>query len=90
MRLLRLLRTFLRPYRAWLAGVVVLQFVATLAALYLPALNADIIDNGVALGDTEYIIRVGMVMLAVALVQIGATVVAVYFGFFHTQLGFTK
>ena len=80
MMLLRLLRTFLRPYRKWLAWVVVLQFLATLAALYLPSLNADIIDNGVARGDTGYITRAGLVMLAVTLVQIAATVVAVYFG----------
>ena len=80
MMLLRLLRTFLRPYRKWLAWVVVLQFLATLAALYLPSLNADIIDNGVARGDTGYITRAGLIMLAVALVQIAATVVAVYFG----------
>ena len=80
MMLLRLLRTFLRPYRKWLAWVVVLQFLATLAALYLPSLNADIIDKGVALGDTGYITRAGLVMLAVTLVQIAATVVAVYFG----------
>ena len=80
MMLLRLLRTFLRPYRKWLAWVVVLQFLATLAALYLPSLNADIIDNGVARGDTGYITRAGLIMLAVTLVQIAATVVAVYFG----------
>lgn len=80
MMLLRLFRTFLRPYRKWLAWVVVLQFLATLAALYLPSLNADIIDNGVARGDTGYITRAGLVMLAVTLVQIAATVVAVYFG----------
>ena len=80
MMLLRLLRTFLRPYRKWLAWVVVLQFLATLAALYLPSLNADIIDNGVAQGDTGYITRAGLIMLAVTLVQIAATVVAVYFG----------
>ena len=80
MVLLRLLLTYLRPYRLWLLGVVALQFVATIAALYLPSLNADIIDNGVALGDTGYITRAGLVMLAVALAQIGATVVAVYFG----------
>ncbi|MEE2612464.1 MAG: ABC transporter ATP-binding protein [Acidobacteriota bacterium] len=78
--LLRLLRTFLRPYRKWLAWVVVLQFLATLAALYLPSLNADIIDHGVARGDTGYITRAGLIMLAVTLVQIAATVVAVYFG----------
>ncbi len=78
--LLRLLRTFLRPYRTWLLGVAGLQFVATIAALFLPSLNADIIDNGVARGDTGYIARTGLVMLAVALVQIAATVAAVYCG----------
>ena len=80
MMLLRLLRTFLRPYRKWLAWVVILQFLATLAALYLPSLNADIIDNGIARGDTGYIMRAGLIMLAVTLVQIAAPVVAVYFG----------
>ena len=80
MTLLRLLRTYLRPYRRWLLGVLVFQFVATIAALYLPSLNADIIDNGVARGDTGYIVRTGMVMLAVALVQIASTVAAIYFG----------
>ncbi len=78
--LFRLLRTWLRPYRPWLLGVVVLQFVATITALYLPSLNADIIDNGVARGDTAYIGRTGLVMLAVALVQIAVTVAAVYCG----------
>ncbi|HEY0775190.1 MAG TPA: ABC transporter ATP-binding protein [Nocardioidaceae bacterium] len=78
--LLRLLRTFLAPYRRELLAVVVLQFFGTVAALYLPSLNADIIDNGVAKGDTGYIVRTGAVMLAVALVQIGCTVAAVYFG----------
>ncbi len=80
MRLLRLLRTFLQPYRTWLLGVVGLQFAATLAALYLPRLNADIIDNGVAQGDTGYIVRAGLMMLGVALVQIAATGAAVYCG----------
>ena len=49
--LLRILRTYLRPYRRWLAGVVVLQFVSTVAMLFLPSINADIIDKGVLLGD---------------------------------------
>ncbi|HEX6517338.1 MAG TPA: ABC transporter ATP-binding protein [Nocardioidaceae bacterium] len=78
--LLRLLTSHLRPYRSWLLAVVVLQFVGTMAALYLPSLNADIIDNGVAKGDTGYILRTGTVMLAVALVQIACSVSAVFFG----------
>jgi ATP-binding cassette subfamily B protein len=75
--LLRLLRTYLAPYKAWLAVIVVLQFTATVAMLYLPSLNADIIDNGVAIGDTDYIVRTGAVMLAVSLLQILCQVVAV-------------
>jgi ATP-binding cassette subfamily B protein len=78
--LIRLVRTFLRPYRTWLALVVGMQFVQTMAALYLPTLNADIIDNGVVKGDTGYIMSTGGMMLGVALVQVAATVVAVYFG----------
>ncbi len=54
--LLRLLRTHLAPYKPWLAAIVVLQFTATVAMLYLPSLNADIIDQGVAVGDTDYIL----------------------------------
>ncbi|HZZ96913.1 MAG TPA: ABC transporter ATP-binding protein [Jatrophihabitantaceae bacterium] len=78
--LVRVLRTYLRPYRRWLSYVVGLQLISTLAALYLPSLNADIIDNGVAQGDTGYIVHVGGWMLAVTVVQIAASIVAVYFG----------
>ncbi len=78
--LLTLLRRGLSPYRPWLAVVVVLQFVGTMASLFLPSLNANIIDNGVATGDTGYIVRIGAIMLAVSLVQISCSVVAVYFG----------
>jgi ATP-binding cassette subfamily B protein len=60
--------------------VVALQLVGTIAALYLPSLNADIIDNGVVTGDTDYIVRVGLAMLGIALVQIACTIAAVYFG----------
>ena len=80
MLLLRLLRRRLRPYRPQLALVVLLQFVSTMAALYLPSLNADIIDSGVATGDTGYITRTGMVMLAVSIVQILCSAAAVYVG----------
>jgi ATP-binding cassette subfamily B multidrug efflux pump len=75
--LLRLLRTHLAPYKRWLAAIVALQFTATVAMLYLPSLNADIIDRGVATGDTGYIWHTGMVMLAVSLLQILCSVVAV-------------
>ena len=77
--LLRLVRTYLRPYAAPLAAVVALQFVGTMAALYLPSLNADIIDNGVVTGDTGYIVRHGGLMLLVSLVQIVCSVAAVWF-----------
>jgi ATP-binding cassette subfamily B protein len=78
--LIRLLGTYLRPYRAAITLVVALQFVQTLAALYLPTLNADIIDNGVIKGDTGYILRIGVAMIGVTLVQILCAIVAVYFG----------
>ncbi len=77
--LLRLLRTHLAPYKRWLAAVAVLQFVGTVAALYLPSLNADIIDKGVVTGDTGYIVSRGLEMLGISLVQIVCSVVAVYF-----------
>ena len=76
----RLLRTYLAPYRTLLIGVVFLQLIATIASLYLPSLNADIIDNGVAKGDTSYIVSTGGIMLAVTLVQIVCSIIAVYLG----------
>jgi ATP-binding cassette subfamily B protein len=78
--LIRLLRVHLRPYRRDLQLVVLLQLVQTLATLYLPTLNADIIDKGVILGDIHYILRIGGFMLLVSLVQIICAVGAVYFG----------
>jgi ATP-binding cassette, subfamily B, multidrug efflux pump len=78
--LVDVLRRFLRPYSRWLAAVVVLQLVGTVASLYLPTLNADIIDNGIAKGDTGYILGTGGWMLAVTLLQIVCSITAVYFG----------
>ena len=78
--LIRLLRAYLRPYRRAITAVCVLQLVQTLATLYLPTLNADIIDNGVITGDTSYIVRTGAVMLIVSMVQITCAIGAVYFG----------
>jgi ATP-binding cassette subfamily B protein len=78
--LIALLRRHLGPYRRPLLAVVVLQCVGTMASLYLPSLNADIIDQGVARGDTGYILRTGGWMLLVTLVQIVCSVVAVFFG----------
>ncbi len=78
--LIKLLRGSLAPYKPWLAAVVVLQFIGTAAILYLPSLNAEIIDNGVAVGDTEEILRLGAIMLLISLVQIVCSVAAVWFG----------
>ncbi|HTZ43798.1 MAG TPA: ABC transporter ATP-binding protein [Jatrophihabitans sp.] len=76
----RLLIRYLRPYRIPLLLVVLLQLVQAIAGLFLPSLNADIIDRGVARGDTGYIVSTGGVMLTVTLVQIACSVAAVYFG----------
>ncbi|MDN3251596.1 ABC transporter ATP-binding protein [Streptomyces mutabilis] len=78
--LIRLLRACLRPYRKPIALLVALQFVQTCASLYLPTLNADIIDNGVVKGDTGYILGYGALMIAISLVQVVGNVGAVYFG----------
>ena len=77
--MLALLRTFLRPYRGPLSIVMALLVVQAIGNLYLPELNADIINNGVVRGDTGYIVRVGGVMLAVTLALGVASIVAVYF-----------
>jgi ATP-binding cassette subfamily B protein len=78
--LVRLVRDYLRPYQGLIAVLVVLQLMGTMASLYLPSLNGQIIDEGVAKGDTAYILRAGTWMLAVSLVQIAATVGATYLG----------
>ena len=78
--LVALLRQRLATYRPWLVAVVVLQLVGVLAMLYLPSLNARIIDDGVVPGDTGLIWRLGGVMLAVSLVQIVCSVGAAWFG----------
>ena len=78
--LLRLLRERLAPYKSWLALVVLFQFIGVVAMLYLPTLNADIIDNGIVTGDTGYIVRTGGEMLAISLGQIVCSVLAVWFG----------
>jgi len=78
--LIRLLRTYLRRYRKPLALVLLLQLAQTLATLYLPTLNADIIDKGVITDNTHYIIKTGSFMLGITVVQIFCSVGAVYFG----------
>jgi ATP-binding cassette subfamily B multidrug efflux pump len=78
--LLRLIIQYSKPYKRWIAAVLLLQLATTIATLYLPSLNAQIIDKGVTLGDTDFIWRTGGVMLAVAFVQVLTAVAAVYFG----------
>lgn len=78
--LLALLRQYIRPYRRLVAVLMVLQLVSTLASLYLPTINAAIIDDGVSKGNTAIIVRLGIVMLAVTGLQALCSVGAVYFG----------
>jgi ATP-binding cassette subfamily B multidrug efflux pump len=87
--LLALLRQYIRPYRRLVAVLMVLQLISTLATLYLPTVNASIIDNGVAKGDTATIVRLGMVMLAVTGVQVLCSVGAIYLGS-RTGMGFGR
>ncbi|MFJ7111575.1 ABC transporter ATP-binding protein [Streptomyces albogriseolus] len=78
--LIRLLRDRLRPYKRSLVLLVALQFLQTCATLYLPTLNADIIDNGVVQGDTGYILGYGGLMIGISLAQVVCNVGAVYYG----------
>ena len=78
--LTRLLRSHLRPYRTQLMWVVVLQAAQAIAGLYLPRLNAEIINNGVLKGNTHYIWSTGSVMLVLSFVQIALSITAVYWG----------
>ncbi len=87
--LLALLRQYVRPYRWLVAAVMALQTVSTLASLYLPTVNAAIIDDGVAKGDTGLIAELGLVMLAVTGLQVVCAVGAVYFGS-RTGMGFGR
>ncbi len=87
--LISLLRSYLKPYRVALLLVVVLQLAGTMASLYLPSLNADIIDRGIATGDTGYIMTAGGWMLLVTLVQVICSIAAVYYGS-RTAMGFGR
>ena len=78
--LLKLLGRYLRPHWRLLIGVVVFQLAQSLLSLWLPTLNADIVDNGIAKGDTGYILSTGAEMLGVTIVQIVCSITAVYFG----------
>jgi ATP-binding cassette subfamily B multidrug efflux pump len=87
--LIPLLRKYLRAYRGPLTAVVIFQLIGTIASLYLPALNAEIIDQGVAKGDTGFIMSTGAIMLGVTILQIVCTIIAVYFGA-KTAMGFGR
>jgi ATP-binding cassette subfamily B multidrug efflux pump len=78
--LISLLRAHIAPYKQPIALIVLFQLIQTIASLYLPGLNAQIIDQGVVTGDTGYIVRTGALMLAVTVVQILCAGAAVYFG----------
>ncbi|MDO5698722.1 MAG: ABC transporter ATP-binding protein [Dermatophilus congolensis] len=78
--LVNILRRYLAPYRTPIVWVVLLQLGSTIAGLFLPALNADIIDNGVAKADVGYVWQTSLVMLAASLVQVVCSVGAVWFG----------
>src|SRR6266851_444916 len=77
--LIRMLTTYLRPYAGSVTLVVSLLLIQSIANLYLPNLNADIINNGVTNGDIGYIWRIGAIMLALAVVVGILAIVAVYF-----------
>nr|WP_203731487.1 ABC transporter ATP-binding protein [Streptomyces sp. SID12501] len=74
------MRTYLKPYKKPIGLLVLLQLLQTCATLYLPTLNADIIDKGVVKGDTGYILVSGAVMIGISLVQVFCNVGAVYYG----------
>ncbi|MET8079071.1 ABC transporter ATP-binding protein [Streptomyces sp. NPDC005303] len=78
--LIRLLRTYLRPYKKPITILVLLQFLQTCATLYLPTLNADIIDEGVVNGDTGYILSFGALMIGISLAQVVCNIGAVFYG----------
>ncbi len=75
-----LLRAYLRPYRREIGLVLVMLLIQAIGTLYLPNLNADIIDNGILTGDTQYILEVGALMLVVTLGLAVAAILAVYWG----------
>mgnify|MGYP000208988834 FL=1 len=76
----RLLTTVLAKYKGLLWVVVVFQAIQAVAGLYLPTLNSDIINNGIVKQDLGYIWRIGGLMLVVTILQVGFSVIAVYFG----------
>jgi len=84
-----LLRSYLRPYRWPLAIVVLLLLLQAVGQLWLPSLNADIINYGVLTGDTGYILRIGGLMLVVTLLLGVASIVGSYYAA-RTAMGFGR
>lgn len=80
MELIRLLTQRSRPYLGALIAIVIMQTITTMATLFLPSLNARIIDEGVAQGDIPFIWRIGGLMLGVAFLQVISAAIAVWFG----------
>ncbi len=99
----RLMRSFLLPYKKLLVAVFAFQFVAVAATMTLPTLNAMLIDQGILKGNTNYILKIGVVMLVLSLVQAVFGISATWFGsragmgfgrdirdrLFHTVTGFS-
>ena len=80
MDLFKLLMSRAKPYTGGIIAIVVLQTISTMATLYLPSLNARIIDEGVSQGDVPFIWRIGGIMLGVAFIQVISACIAVWFG----------
>jgi len=78
--MIALFRIYLRPYVWPLILVILLLLAQAIGNLYLPDLNADIINNGVARGDNDYILRTGALMLGVTAILGVAAVIGVYWG----------
>lgn len=74
-----LLRTYLRPYQRSVVIVLFLLLIQAIANLYLPNLNADLINNGVAKGDVSYIWKIGEIMLAASALIMAASILIVFF-----------
>ncbi len=87
--MIRLLRTYLQPYKGALVLVVILLLIQAVGTLFLPDLNADIINNGIVKGDNDYILRTGALMLLVTLLLGIASIIAVYFGA-RASMGFGR
>jgi len=87
--LIGLLKSYLRPYSRPILAVIILQLLGTIATLYLPNLNADIIDYGIARGNTGYILTTGAWMLIISLAQLACSVAATYYGS-RTAMGFGR